>query len=288
MEKKNEANAGVRFFENGGMRYVAVKHFDSEAIYPLPEVEFHPRAESVLMDLDGTTLDSEEFWIYIIERTVCELMGDPKFTLCEEDVPYVSGYTTAAHLEYCIKKYCQEKTLCEANTIYHKIAERELEEIMQGRGNINAFRPKPDLKYFLTELKKHGVRIGLATSGLDYKSVPEIVSVFRQLDMGDPLAFYDSIITGGRRKDTKDYGTLGEVAAKPHPFIYSELAHMGLKVGDSTKVIGIEDSSAGILALRTAGFPAIGLTNGNITASGMGDLCHNRVDSLGEILDIIL
>lgn len=278
----------LNFFARDGRQYVSVGHFGGEIVYPVRESEFIPRAEAVLMDLDGTTLDSEEFWIYIIERTVCELLGDGKFTLSQGDIPYVSGYTTAEHLSYCINRYCPEKQLSEAVKIYHKIAERELHEIDCGRGNQSAFRPKPDLKEFLTELKGRNIKIGLATSGLDYKAIPEIKSVFRTLHMGDPLSFYDSVITGGRRKDAGEYGTIGEVAAKPHPFIYSELAYMGLKIGEPSKVIGIEDSSAGVLALRLAGFAAIGLNTGNVAASGLKELCRNTADCLTDTLKYIL
>ncbi|HBM70324.1 MAG TPA: haloacid dehalogenase, partial [Firmicutes bacterium] len=47
-------------------------------------------------------------------------------------------------------------------------------------------------------LKKKNIKIGLATSGLDYKAIPEIVSAFKTLNMGDPLTFYDCIVTGGK------------------------------------------------------------------------------------------
>lgn len=39
------------------------------------------------------------------------------------------------------------------------------------------------------------MRIALVTSGLYEKAWPEIVSAFRTLDLGDPRAFYDAIIT---------------------------------------------------------------------------------------------
>ena len=59
---------------------------------------------------------------------------------------------------------------------------------------------------------------------------------------------------------------------------------MGLKVKDPTRVIGIEDSAAGVMALRFAGFPVIGLNGGNITQSGLDCLCYKKVNTLKEIL----
>ena len=40
------------------------------AIYPLYETQFEPKAEAVLMDLDGTSVYSEKFWMWIIEKTI--------------------------------------------------------------------------------------------------------------------------------------------------------------------------------------------------------------------------
>ena len=105
--------------------------------------------------------------------------------------------------------------------------------------------------------------------------------------MGDPLKFYDSIITGGDRKNVGAYGTVGEIASKPHPFIYSELAHLGLSVKNDSHVLGIEDSSAGVLSLRFAGLPVVGLNTVNISKSGLDSFCYKKVDNLIEILEIL-
>ena len=277
----------VEFIEREGKTYGKLQNSGVSMEYEVKPVTLHKPVEAVLMDLDGTTVTSEEFWIYIIERTMQVLVGDNSFKLQEEDVPFVSGFTTADHLTYCINKYFPDKELSEANEIYHKVAKAELDEILNGGGNSEAFKPTKGLKEFLLEVKKRGIKIGLVTSGLDYKAIPEIVAVFRTLDMGDPLAFYDAIITGGHRKDTHEYGTLGEIAAKPHPWVYTEVAYMGLKVKDPSKVIGIEDSAAGVLALRFAGFPVIGVQEGNIANSGLDCLCCKKVDDLREILQYL-
>ena len=277
----------VEFYHKAGRLFGEVKSRELNACYEVKDVEFYPKAYAILMDLDGTTLNSEEFWIYIIEKTVQKLLGNRKFTLSVEDTPFVSGYTTVEHLRYCINKYCPDKKIEDANRFYHLIAKEELNKVLDGTGNVNAFKPKDDLKDFLLNLKSEGIKIGLATSGLKYKAIPEIVSVFRQISLGDPLKFYDSIITGGERKNVGEYGTIGEIASKPHPFIYSELAYMGLGVSDRSKVIGIEDSSAGVLSLRFAGFSVIGLNGGNIADSGMDSFCYKKVDTLSEILKII-
>ena len=274
--------SGVTFSTRGGRRYVTIRQGGVEAAYPFdrPVTRFPVRA--VMMDLDGTTVKSEAFWVYLIQKTVRELTEDPAFTLSEEDLPYVSGFSTAEHLRYCLTKYALPYTPEQANALYHRIASAELEEILRGRGNAEAFRPREGLKEFLLALKKRGIAVGLATSGLDYKAVPEIVSTFRVLGMGDPTAFYDAIITGGKRKTPGNYGTLGELAAKPHPWIYRELA-LGLGVAPGEAIV-VEDSSAGLLAGRTAGFDVVGFSDGNIRQSGLEEECYAMVNDWDGLL----
>ncbi|MBQ1268926.1 MAG: HAD family phosphatase [Clostridia bacterium] len=278
----------TEFIDCGDRSFCYVKsELGLPAIYPYEETQFEPKAEVLLMDLDGTTVTSEEFWIYIIQQTVVNLLGDSKFTLENADIPFVSGHSTADHLMYCINKYAQGKDLNEAMEIYHRITKFEMNEIMEGRGNVDAFTPAPHLKEFLTEVKRNGIKIGLVTSGLDYKAMPENVSAFRKLDMGDPAKFYDGIINAGYQKAGR-VGTLGEVCAKPHPWLYFELAKIGLGASRPEKVVGIEDSSAGVLSLKLAGYNVIGLTTGNIDQSGVAPLCSSRATDLMDSLPYIL
>ncbi len=210
------------------------------------------------------------------------MLGNPSFKLNEEDFPFVSGFSTLEHLEYTKKKYGYKQDVNVALEAYHRIARFELNEIMEGRGNVNAFKPREGLKEFLFLLKNNNIKIGLATSGLDYKAIPEIVSTFKVLDMGDPLEFYDAIITGGRQKNNKEYGTIGELAVKPHPWIYRELA-LGLNISDLSEAIVIEDSSAGLLSARLAGINVVGFNDGNLVASNLDKQCLLMVDSFKQI-----
>lgn len=277
--------SGVKFFTRNKRSYVTINQCGIEATYPFDKPITHFPVKAVLMDLDGTTVKSEEFWVYLIQKTIRRLTDNPSFTLAEEDLPFVSGFSTAEHLSYCLKKYSLPHTLAEADELYHQTAAFELNEILQGRGNADAFRPREGLKEFLFALKANGVKIGLATSGLDYKAIPEIVSTFRVLGMGEPTDFYDAIVTGGKRKQRGGYGTIGELAVKPHPWVYRELA-LGLGVEPSEAVV-VEDSSAGLLSGRTAGFNVIGFADGNIKQSGLADECLAMVDNWNQILQIL-
>lgn len=260
------------------------------AWYKVPEVQYEGPATAILMDLDGTSVKSESFWMWIIEQTTAQLMGIPKFQLEAADEPYVSGHSVSEHLQYCIDKYCPDKKLEDARAIYFATTEHEMKEILEGRGRKGAFTPANGLKDFLLEVKAKGIRIGLVTSGLYTKAMPEIISAFQTLNMGDPLEFYDAVITAGTTFKKGQTGTIGELAPKPHPWLYSETAKVGLGIAQEEKshVLGFEDSSAGIMSIRLAGFAAVGISGGNIHASGMDSLCLTQYDNLCDALPLLL
>ena len=260
------------------------------AIYPMYETHFEPKAEAILMDLDGTSVHSESFWMWVIERTTAQLLGNDNFKREAEDEPFISGHSVSEHLQYMIDKYAKGESLELARKYYFEIVNYEMDEILKGRGKQDAFTPAPDLKEFLLTVKKEGIKIGLVTSGLYEKAMPEIISAFKQLDMGDPVEFYDSIITAGQALRKGRTGTLGELEPKPHPWLYAETARVGLGIPFErrNKVIGIEDSAAGAVSVKLAGFRCIGVSGGNIDQAGINDMCDYRVDKIMEILDIIL
>lgn len=260
------------------------------AIYPLRETRFEPKAEAILMDLDGTSVHSEEFWMWVIEKTTARLLGKNSFTKEEEDIPFISGHSVSEHLQYMIDKYAPGSSLMLARDYYFDIVNYEMNEILHGRGKQDAFTPAPNLKKFLTTVKSEGIKIGLVTSGLYEKAMPEILSAFKQLDMGDPVEFYDAIITAGQTFRKDQTGTLGELAPKPHPWLYAETARVGLGMPFERrhKVLGIEDSAAGVVSVKLAGFSCAGVAGGNIDAAGVGELCDYRVDGLMDLLNIII
>ncbi len=259
------------------------------AYYPLhPTAMEHP-VKAVLMDLDGTSVRSEEFWIWIIQQSMASLLDNPGFELEEADLPFVSGHSVSEHLQYCVDKYCPDKTVEEARTYYFEHTRREMKAIMEGHGRPGAFTPTEGLKEFLYALKERNIRIGLVTSGLYEKAWPEILSAFDTLGMGDPKVFYDAIITAGYPLGQGEAGTLGELSPKPHPWLYAETSRVGLGIPfeERNHVIGIEDSAAGVCSLRLAGFPTIGFGGGNIEQSGVLPLCEHYCQSFDEILRII-
>jgi beta-phosphoglucomutase-like phosphatase (HAD superfamily) len=261
------------------------------ALYPVPEVALARPIRAVLMDLDGTSVRSEDFWIWAIGQTTAQLLGDPDFGLAEADLPHVSGHSVSEHLAHCIAKYVPEADIAQARRVYFEIVHREMREILAGRGWSDAFQPAPGLEDFLTRLKERSVKVGLVTSGLYEKAWPEIVAAFRALGRGDPRHFYDAIITGGFPLRDGEPGTLGELSPKPHPWLYAETARVGLGIGSDPAerhhVVGIEDSAAGVIAIRLAGFAVIGVAGGNIEASGVRGLCSHFCSSLDGVGDVL-
>lgn len=267
---------------NSGMGY--------PAYYPVHDVDMKKPVKAVLMDLDGTTVRSEEFWIWIIEKTAASLLDNPGFQLEEVDIPFVSGHSVSEHLTYCINKYCPEKAVEEARDFYFQHTRFEMNEIMEGRGRPNAFTPTEGIAEFLYKLKEREIKIGLVTSGLYEKAWPEILDAFKTLGMGDPKDFYDAIITAGFPLCKGSAGTLGELSPKPHPWLYAETARVGLGIefAERNSVVGIEDSGAGVCSIRLAGYPTIGIGGGNIIESGTQELCCHYVENFDEIAEVIL
>jgi len=259
------------------------------AYYPVHPVRLDKPVKAVLMDLDGTTVRSEHFWIWIIQKTTASLLDQPDFELEEADAPYVSGHSVSEHLQYCIEKYFPDRTVEDARAHYFEHTKHEMAEIMAGRGKPDAFTPSPGVKEFLLELRAMGVKISLVTSGLYEKAWPEILSAFRTMGLGDPNEFYDAIITAGFPLREGEPGTLGELSPKPHPWLYAEVARVGLGIDfkDRHSVVGIDDSGAGVCSIRLAGFTTIGIAGGNIIESGTQALCSLYAEDFRSILEWI-
>ncbi len=280
----------VEFVSFGDKSLACVKSAIAFPVYyPVLPVNLERPVETVLMDLDGTTVRSEEFWIWIIQMSIASLLGNPKFELEEADMPFVSGHSVSEHLQFCIDKYCPGASLEKAREYYFEHTHREMEEIMAGRGKEGAFTPTVGVKDFLLELRSMGVKIGLVTSGLYEKAYPEIKSAFQTLGMGEPTDFYDAIISAGFPLRKGSVGTLGELSPKPHPWLYAETSIVGLGAafGNRNRVVGIEDSGAGVCSVRLAGYTTIGIAGGNIEESGTKAVCSYYEQNFQDIMKVI-
>jgi len=281
----------VEFVDFGGHVLAHVRSaMGYPAYYPVYPAAIEKPLRAVLMDLDGTSVKSEGFWVWIIQLTTASLLGNPAFELEPSDLPFVSGHSVSEHLQHCIAKYCPGRTVEEARILYFEHTHREMSAILEGHGRAGAFVPAPGLKEFLLELKARRIRVGLVTSGLFEKAYPEILSAFRVMGLGNPASFYDAVITAGFPMRSGEVGTLGELSPKPHPWLYAEVSRVGLGIPFEARhtVVGLEDSGAGVCAIRLAGFAAIGIGGGNIDESGAGPLCTAHCESLEEALPLLV
>ena len=257
------------------------------AFYPMRQAELKKPVKAVLMDLDGTTVRSESFWVWIIEKSIASVLKSKTFHLEDADLPFVSGHSVSEHLQYCLRKYAPNVPLEEAWAFYFEHTENEMAKILEGKGRSDAFTPAPGIKEFLLALKERKIKTALVTSGLYSKAYPEIVSAFKTLGLGNPLEFYDAFITAGETPGKGKAGTLGELEAKPHPWLYAEACRVGLGISERERAIGIEDSGAGVCAVRLAGYYTVGISGGNIIESGTLGMCHKYCQDFSEILSII-
>ena len=101
-------------------------------IYPIHETRFEPKAEAILMDLDGTSVHREQFWMWVIEQTTARLLVNPQFEREDADEPFISGHSVSEHLTYMIDKYAPGADLALARQYYFEIVNHEMAEIMAG------------------------------------------------------------------------------------------------------------------------------------------------------------
>ena len=73
-------------------------------------------------------------------------------------------------------------------------------------------------------------------------------------------------------------------------WLCAETARIGLGIPFERrhKVIGIEDSSAGVVSIKFAGFSCVGNSGANIDKAGVNELCDYKTNNLMKIIDIIV
>ena len=62
---------------------------------------------------------------------------------------------------------------------------------------------------------------------------------------------------------------------------------LGIPFEDRAHVLGLEDSGAGVCALRLAGVTPVGMAGGNIEQSGTRALCARVCGSFDDVLRMI-
>lgn len=205
------------------------------------------KLESIIFDMDGVLVDSEP-WHYDIESQLFNKLGLD----VPEDVHLTYVGTAADHLYSDLKERynlsMSVPELIEWDSEYRLKIFREMDNI----------KPNPGLIDLLEEIKRSGLKIGIATS-----SIYELVEII--LEKCGINTYFDTITT------TDQAGK-----SKPAPDVYL-LAAKKLVVNPENCVV-IEDSSHGINAAKSAGMFCIAYQQHNNLlqdASGADKLIHS-------------
>lgn len=199
---------------------------------------------AVLMDMDGSSTDTEKLVLEAMRQMMAEALGEPGFHFAPGDFPHIIGDSTTNHLTWLLPHY--GLPLADLNrhmANYYSKYHQALRDIRDGKITDRLIEPMPHLREFLHWAKGRGLRVGLVTSSLELEVDIVMPEVFRGMDMDpDYRAFYDGVIAAD---------AVGEPFLKPHPNLYV-LMLQRLGVPPERGVV-IEDSTAGIVAGRLAG-----------------------------------
>jgi len=179
--------------------------------------------DAVIFDLDGVIADSRQ----VIEnawRTVASCHG--RF-LAEDDVErYVHGYAGAE----TVRILFPDRAAAERSKIW-----AEVDQIEENA----SYTEIPGVIEFILDLRRNGVRLGIATSSWPTK----VSNILRTFGISDAFA---ALVT---RDDV--------AAGKPHPATYTTMSRI-LKVKAGSMLV-FEDSPSGVASAVAAGATCIGV-----------------------------
>ncbi len=203
--------------------------------------------EAVMMDMDGSSTDTEKLVLEAMRQMMGEVLSNPNFQFAREDFPHIIGDSTTNHVRYLVKTYNLDPAgLDQYIETYYRRYHQTLYDIRDGKITDTLIEPMPGLKEFLTALRQREVKIGLVTSSLKKEADIVMPEVFKGMGMDpDYESFYDGIIAADE---------VGEAFLKPHPNLYIRMAEEKLNVRSKKNCFVVEDSTAGIIAARLAGF----------------------------------
>jgi HAD superfamily hydrolase (TIGR01509 family) len=210
--------------------------------------------KAVIFDMDGVIIDSEPAHL----RVCLELFKKLNIDLSEEEYGRFIGVSNTSMWTTLKQMYGLAQTI------------QELAE-QQARANIDDFKngddkPMPGILELLSNLKKEGIKIGLASSS----PLETINLILEKFEIKD---YFDAVVSGEGLK-----------GGKPAPDIY----HLSVsRIGKSPEAcLAIEDSFAGIQSAKAAGLYCAGLRTIHVKEELL-DNADLKISSLAEISDWI-
>lgn len=187
------------------------------------------RPTAVIFDLDGVITDTARYHFLAWQRLASEIGIQIDSTFNER----LKGVSRLGSLELILKhggKSCGEEEK-------HRLAERKNRYYQELIGGLCEKDLCPGAAQVLEELKSAGVKIGLASASRNAAFIVERLGIPRAFDyIADPSQITHS---------------------KPAPDIFLAVAE-ALNVSPAV-CVGVEDSMAGLLAIKAAGMLAVGV-----------------------------
>ncbi|EGD51699.1 beta-phosphoglucomutase [Thermoanaerobacter thermohydrosulfuricus] len=213
------------------------------------------RYRGVIFDLDGVITDTARYH-YLAWKKLADELGIYFDEVINERLKGVSRLQSLEIiLEKSDKKYSQEEKEYYANKkneYYKEMIKRITPEDLL-----------PGVERFIEELKKRGIKIAIASVSKNAFTVVENLKIRDQ---------FDYIVDANEIKH-----------GKPDPEIFLNAAkHLGIP---PEKCIGIEDSAAGITAIKKAGMFAVGV--GNPETVKEADLILKDLSEADKILELL-
>jgi beta-phosphoglucomutase-like phosphatase (HAD superfamily) len=202
------------------------------------------KIKAILMDMDGSSTDTEKLVLESMRRVFEEALHRPGFDYAPEDYPHIIGSSKTNHFLYLIKTYgLNPADLPHYLEIYYQKYHVLLADSLRDPVNQNLVEPMPGLKELLLWTKRHQIKVALVTASV-HKEVSLIMPVvFQKMGFKEtPKEFYNALVAAE---------DVGELFLKPHPNLYL-MAQYYLQV-TGNECLAIEDSAPGITAARFSG-----------------------------------
>lgn len=187
--------------------------------------------KAVIFDLDGVITDTAE-WHYLAWKELANSIGiDFNREFNEE----LKGISRMESLEKILQFGGRADRFSEVEK--EQLATRKNTKYVELLTEMKPEHIFPGVKEFLNELKEHGIGIGLASAS---KNAPAILNALKITDYFQTIINPDEVENG-----------------KPAPDIFLRAAEKLSVLAE--ECIGVEDSTAGISAIKDAGMYAVGV-----------------------------
>jgi beta-phosphoglucomutase len=206
--------------------------------------------EAVIFDLDGVITDTAEYH-YLAWKALADELEIPFDRRLNERL---KGISRMESLELILTSGGMGKRFSSVEK--EKLAAKKNQYYLQLIAHITPQDILPGIASLIQEIKRHGLKIGLASASKNASAVLDSLELTSQFD----VVVDASKITKG----------------KPDPEIFLTAAHaLGVP---PRNCIGIEDAASGIEAIRAAGMFAVGVGD-----AGTLSRAHYIVDSTSKL-----